>query len=104
VGSRSPLKPTYPQEKETKMAKATVADDLLEYTEFEFQGEVYKTKRKFKMFKFFKTISENPVEAVALALEEESLARLEEKELDMDDFKDLLELISNAIAGTDSGN
>lgn len=88
------------------MAKAvsTPSDDLKEYTEFEFQGEVFKTKRKFKMFKFFKTISENPVEAVALALTEDSVTRLEDRDLDMDDFKELLELISNSIAGTTSGN
>lgn len=86
------------------MAKATPEADLQEFTSFEFQGETYQTKRKFKMFKFFKTLSENPVEAVALALTDDSVARLEEKDLDMDDFKDLLELISNSIAGTNSGN
>lgn len=86
------------------MVKPTPEDDLLQFNEFEFQGEVYQTYRRFKMFKFFKTLSDNPVEAVALALTEESLAKLEEKDLDMDDFKDLLEQISNAIAGTNSGN
>jgi hypothetical protein len=86
------------------MPRVTPEEDLKEFTEFEFQGETYQTKRKFKMFKFFKTLSDNPVEAVALALTEDSVTRLEDKELDMDDFRELLELISNAIAGTNSGN
>lgn len=86
------------------MPRATPEQDLNEFTEFQFQGETYETKRKFKMFKFFKTLSDNPVEAVALALTDDSVARLEEKDLDMDDFRELLELISNAIAGTNSGN
>lgn len=86
------------------MVRATPSSDLLEFNEFEFQGEKFQVKRKFKMFKFFKELSENPVSAVALVLNEESLARLEEKELDMDEFKDLLEVISLAIAGTNAGN
>jgi hypothetical protein len=86
------------------MTNANPSTDLLEFNEFVFQGETYKVKRKFKMMKFFRTISENPVDAVALVVEDESLARLEDKDLDMDDFKDLLELISNAISGTDTGN
>lgn len=86
------------------MPKVTPEEDLKEFTEFEFQGETYRTKRKFKMFKFFKTLSDNPVEAVALALDDDSVTRLEEKELGMEDFRELLELISNSIAGTNSGN
>lgn len=84
--------------------KPSPVDDLKEFNEFEFQGETYRTKRKFKMFKFFKEVTENPVAAVSLALDEDSFTRLEDKDLDMDDFKDLLELISNAIAGTNAGN
>lgn len=80
------------------------ADDVSPYNAFTFKGEEYFTKKKFRMLKFFKALDENPVTAVSYALEEESLARLEEQELEMDDFKDLLEAISNSIAGTSSGN
>lgn len=83
--------------------KLTPASDL-ETKSFEFQGETYEVKKKFKMMKFFRKLNENPVEALSLALTEESLERLEELELDMDDFKALIESLSQALAGTNSGN
>lgn len=86
------------------MTKATPADDLLEFNEFEYQGEVYSTKRKFKMVKFFRALEENPVSAIALILTDESLERLEEKEMDMEEFKDLLEIVAKSLAGTTAGN
>lgn len=85
------------------MVKAVPANDL-ETKTFEFQGETYEIKKKFKMMKFFRRLSENPVEALSLALTEESLERLEELELDMDDFKTLIEALSQGLAGTNSGN
>ncbi len=71
---------------------------------FTFRDQTYEVRTKFKMFKFFNLINSNPVAAVALALTEDSLERLESEEMDMDDFKTLLEAISEAIAGTDSKN
>lgn len=86
------------------MVKATPANDLPAFNEFEFQGETFQVRRRFKMFKFFKELTDNPVSAIALVLTEESLAKLEDRDLDMDEFKDLLEVISLAIAGTNAGN
>lgn len=83
--------------------KASVVNENQTKT-FEFQGETYTVKLKFQMFKFFKLIGSSPIEAISLALAPESLARLDEKELDMDDFKKLLEIISETISGTDSKN
>lgn len=87
------------------MVRATsVPADDYEYKTFEYDGQVYRIKSKFKMFKFFKELTENPVGAIALAVEEEDYARLEDLEIDMDDFKTILEGISNTLAGTSSGN
>lgn len=85
------------------MAKVVPADDYAEKT-FEFNGEVYAVKPKFKIFKFFKTLNDNPVEAISLAVEDDDYARLEELEIDMEDFKTILEGISNALSGTNAGN
>jgi hypothetical protein len=86
------------------MARVTPASDKVEVKTFEFEGETYTLKNKFKMFKFFKQLNENPVLAISLALEDESLDRLEELDMDMDDFKALLEAMSQALAGTSAGN
>lgn len=85
------------------MVKAVPADDFESKT-FVFDGETYAVKSKFKIFKFFKALNDNPVSAIALALEDESIERLEELEIDMEDFKKILESISNVLAGTSSGN
>lgn len=83
--------------------RAVPAQDL-ETKSFEFQGETYDVKKKFKMMKFFRKINENPVDALSLALTGESLERLEELELDMEDLKVLLEALAQTLAGTSSGN
>lgn len=83
---------------------ASVPADDYEYKTFEYAGEVYRVKSRFKMFKFFKEITENPVGAIALAVEEEDFARLSELEINMEDFKQILEGISNTLAGDTAGN
>lgn len=83
--------------------RSVPAQDL-ETKSFEFQGETYDVKKKFKMMKFFRKINENPVDALSLALTDESLERLEELELDMEDLKVLLEALAQTLAGTNSGN
>jgi hypothetical protein len=84
-------------------AKPTPSDDF-EAKTFWYQNEAYRVKPKFKIFKFFKALNENPVTAIELAVEEDDFARLEELEIDMEDFKVILEGISDALAGTNSGN
>lgn len=85
------------------VAKPVPADDF-ELKSFTYEGEVYFVKNKFKIFKFFKALNENPVTAIELALEEDSYDRLEQLEIDMEDFKTILEGISDVLAGTTSGN
>lgn len=84
-------------------AKATVTNEGQNKT-FEFEGEVYTVKAKFQMFKFMRLIGSSPVEAIAIALTPDSLAKLDEIDMDMDTFKLLLENISDAISGTDLKN
>lgn len=85
------------------MTKPTPADDY-EFKTFEFDGETYRVKTKFKIFKFFKLLNENPVLAMEQAIETEDYAKLEELELDMADFTKILEGISNTLGGTSAGN
>lgn len=86
------------------MAKISVPADDYEYKTFEFRGETYRVKSKFKMLKFFKMITENPVLAIELAVEEEDYVRLEDLDLDLEDFKAILEGLSDTLAGTSAGN
>lgn len=86
------------------MPKANAPSDDLQYKVFEYRGEEYRIKSKFQIFKFFKVLNENPILAISLAVEEEDFSRLEELEIDMNDFKEILEGISNVLAGADTGN
>ncbi len=87
-----------------RATNSTPSDDLLAFNEFEYQGEKYTTLRKFKMVRFFRLLEENPISAIALILTDESLARLEEKDMDMDDFKDLLEIVAKSLGAESAGN
>ncbi len=105
LGSVSAQNPQ-PTRKATTMPRATSvpADDYEAFKSFEFSGETYRVKTKFKMFKFFRMLNENPVSAIELAVEEEDFARLEDLELDMDDFKTILEAVAEALGGDSAGN
>lgn len=83
--------------------KAVPADDL-NVQEFEFQGETYAVKKKFKIAKFFKKLNSEPIDAIELALTEESYNKFEDLEMDMDDLKEFLEGLSGAMAGTTAKN
>lgn len=86
------------------MPRVTPSDDQLAFNQFEYQGEVYTTLRKFKMVKFFRLLEDNPISAISLILTEESLERLEEMDMDMDDFKDLLEVVAKTLGAESAGN
>lgn len=85
------------------MVKPTPADDY-EFKTFEFDGETYRVKNKFKIVKFFKLLNENPILGLEQVVEEEDFARLEEIDMDMKDLERLVEAISQAISGSTSGN
>lgn len=82
---------------------AVPADDYNEKT-FEYEGQTFRIKNKFKIFKFFKELNQNPVTAMELVIEPEDFVRLEELEIDMDDFKNILEEISQVLSGDNSKN
>lgn len=84
--------------------KATPDVDLAQFNEFTFQGKSFLVKRKFRVGRFLKTLSDSPVDAIELALDEKSYDVFLDLEIDMDDLKEFLELLSQTLAGTSAGN
>lgn len=78
--------------------KAVPADDYGVKT-FEFQGETYRVKKKFKVAKFMRRINSEPIDAIELVLVPEDFARFEDLEMDMDELKEFLEGLSSALSG-----
>lgn len=85
-------------------AKKSVPGNDLEMKTFDFHGETYHVKNKFKVARFMRTLNESPVDALELVLPEEDFERFLDLEMTMDDLKDFLEGMSNAMAGTGSKN
>lgn len=83
---------------------ATPAKDSVDFIDIDFKGHVLQVKTKFKIFKFMKAINENPIEAILLAVTEESATILEDEEMSFNDFEELIGKISEAISGTTPGN
>lgn len=84
--------------------KITPDVDTSLYSEFEFQGEAYRVKKKFKVARFLKTLSESPVDAIEIALDEDSYERFLDLEITMDELKEFLEGLSNALSGASLKN
>lgn len=82
-------------------ATPTVEQELsgLDYHTFEFNGETYKVKKRFKRLKFLRLLSEDPGGAFALAFTPDELERLEESELSEEEFEDLLEIVAKTLLG-----
>lgn len=78
--------------------------DLENVNTFEYRGEVYAVRKKFKIAKFLKKLNSEPIDAIELALTEDSYARFEDLEMDMGDLQEFLEGLSTAMAGTSSKN
>lgn len=78
--------------------------DLKAFNEFEYDGQKFLVKRKMKIGRFLRTLNVSPVDALEIALEEESFERFLDLEMDMDDLKEFLELLSNVLAGSSAGN
>lgn len=85
--------------------KLVPADDLEnEFTSFEFKGENYLVKKKFKIARFLKTLNESPVDAIEIALASDSYDRFLDLEIDMDELKEFLECLSEAMSGSSLKN
>lgn len=63
-----------------------------------------KLKKKFPMFGFMRTITKDPIEGIAMILSEESLAALEEIDMDFADLNNLIETISDGLGAKTAGN
>lgn len=66
---------------------------------FEFAGETFKMKRKFKRLKFLRQLSSDPGGALSLAFPEDELERLEDLELDEDGLTEVMEAIGKSLTG-----
>lgn len=85
------------------MPKTVPADDF-EAKSFEFQGERYYVRDKFKVARFLRALNDAPVDAIELVLEDESFEKFLDLEISMDDLKEFLEKLSNVMAGAPSKN
>lgn len=85
------------------MVKPNPSDDMA-LKQFEYRGELFTVKNKFKMLKFFRLLQNDPAGAIELVIEEEDYARLEDLDMDVEDLKVLLEKVSEAISGDSLGN
>ena len=86
------------------MARGIPARDNSTTQEIEFNGIQLTVKTKFKIFKFMRMLNTDPIGALSLALDEDSLETVEEIEMDLADFEKLVNLISDAISGADLKN
>jgi hypothetical protein len=66
---------------------------------FEFGGETFKMKRKFKRLKFLRQLSSDPGGALSLAFPEDELERLEDLELDEEGLTEVMEAIGKSLTG-----
>lgn len=69
------------------------------YKTFEWNGETFKVKQKFKRLKFLRLITEDPGAALALAFDEADYDDLEEREMTQAELDDLLEIVAKTLLG-----
>lgn len=75
-----------------------------EMKSFEFQGEVFYVRDKFKVGRFLKSLADAPVDAIEIVLAPVSFEKFLDTEMSMDELKDFLEGLSEAMAGSPSKN
>lgn len=81
-----------------------VTPDDLNPNGFEFDGERFTVKSKYKIGKFFRLLETNPVGALEVILDEESYAKFEELEMDMKEFESFFEKVANVASGSSAKN
>lgn len=84
--------------------KAVPDDDLKEYNQFEFSSITFRVNKVFKIGRFLRTLNSDPVGAIEIALDPQSFDLFLDLEMSMDDLKEFMELLSNTLSGTSSGN
>lgn len=71
---------------------------------FEFAGQTFGVKRKFMIGRFLKVLNTSPVDAIEIVLEPDSFEAFLDLEMDMDDLKEFLNRMSNALSGDELKN
>lgn len=85
--------------------KKVTPDHDMELNSFEFDGQVFYVRKKFKVGRFLKNLTKDPASSVEIALTEDSYERFLDLEMDLDnDFAAFLEGLSNALSGKSLGN
>lgn len=84
-------------------AKALPVEDGM-LNEFEFQGETYYVRTKYKVGRFLKKLNESPVDALELVLVDSSYEKFLDLEITMDELKDFMDQLSTVLSGVGSGN
>lgn len=79
--------------------RAVPADDT-ELKSFEFQGETYRVKNKFKVARFMRQLNTAPIDALELVLVEEDFEKFLDLEITMEELGEFLEALSNVMAGS----
>ncbi len=80
------------------------SDDLQQYTVAEWNGITLRIKKRFPMFGFMRKLEKNPVDAIAMILDEESLLALENADMDMNELDELIGVISKNLGAGNQGN
>ena len=84
-------------------AKPVVHEDGFEKV-FEFQGESFGVRSRFKVGRFLKLLNESPVDALEMVLTEDSYEKFLDLEITMDELKDFMESLSESLSGGALGN
>jgi hypothetical protein len=71
---------------------------------FEFQGQAFYVKKKFKVGRFLKVLNDSPVDALEMVLSENSYENFLDLEITMDELKDFMETLSESLSGGALGN
>jgi len=81
----------------TTEVEAEAAEEQLKT--FEYAGQTFQMRRKFKRLKFLRLLSSDPGNALALAFPEKELERLEDLDLDEDGLTEVMEAIGKSLTG-----
>lgn len=75
-----------------------------ELKSFDFQGQTFYVKPKFKVGRFLKTLNESPVDALEFVLAPSSFELFLELEISMAELEDFMNDLSTTLAGKDLKN
>jgi hypothetical protein len=65
----------------------------------EIFGETYHVRKKFKRLKFLRLLTSDPVSALELVFVDGDMERLEELDIDEDQFAEIINAVSESFTG-----